>query len=75
MIYGIISIIIEFLVIMHLINRTQKNSQAINELRQQAKPKGESNVEKCCKRRCQEPAYEFGMCFKHYMDGEMRTGV
>lgn len=25
----------------------------------------------CCKKRCHNPAYEFGMCFTHYMEGEV----
>lgn len=29
---------------------------------------------KCSKRNCLQPSYEFGYCFHHYMEGEMRTG-
>lgn len=75
MIYGIASVTIEFIIIIYLINKTQRNARAINELRQLGtrfpKTGTESGAKKCGKRKCQEPAYEFGMCFKHYMEGEV----
>ena len=30
----------------------------------------EKPVKKCGKKKCNEPVYEFGLCFKHYMIGE-----
>lgn len=52
-------------VVRRLFNRNENPVQTIKQI---------DTSQKCSKKNCLQPPYEFGYCFHHYMEGEMRTG-